>query len=183
MSMPTGEHCWKKNSGASWARTSNLWIPSLTRSPLRYLGRYVKWDLNTVLIKRWLRCSVFSLPTYRPSASLCLHVTRNTDWGTHWVNCVDAAFRLPIIVCIFAVFIFRLWNNIHVFLLQWQRVASDLSNEKRKHCSIVGHELQNVRRRTLFESFAFEHSTAIDFISLKSQSCRTFERFKIADED
>ena len=47
--MPTGEHCWKKNSGASWARTSNLWIPSLTRSPLRYLGRYVKWDLNTVL--------------------------------------------------------------------------------------------------------------------------------------
>ena len=26
-----------------------LWIPSLTRSPLRYLGRYVKWDLNTVL--------------------------------------------------------------------------------------------------------------------------------------
>ena len=30
-------------------RTSNLWIPSLTRSPLRYLGRYVNWDLNTVL--------------------------------------------------------------------------------------------------------------------------------------
>ena len=49
MVMPTGEHCWKKNSGASWARTSKLWIPSLTHSPLRYLGRYVKWDLNTVL--------------------------------------------------------------------------------------------------------------------------------------
>ena len=47
--MPTGEHCWKKNSGAPWARTSNLWIPSLTRSPLRCLGRYVNWDLNTVL--------------------------------------------------------------------------------------------------------------------------------------
>ena len=39
--MPTGKHCWKKNSGALWARTSNLWIPSLTRSPLRCLGRYV----------------------------------------------------------------------------------------------------------------------------------------------
>ena len=36
--------------------------------------------------------------------------------------------------------------------------------------------------RTLFESFAFEPSTAIAFKSLKSQSCRTFERFKIADE-
>ena len=24
MAMPTGEHCWKKNSGASGARTSNL---------------------------------------------------------------------------------------------------------------------------------------------------------------
>ena len=24
MYMPTGEHCWKKNSGAQWARTSNL---------------------------------------------------------------------------------------------------------------------------------------------------------------
>ena len=22
MVMPTGEHCWKKNSGASWAQTS-----------------------------------------------------------------------------------------------------------------------------------------------------------------
>ena len=49
MAMPTSEHCWKKNSGALWARTSNLWILSLTRSPLRYLGRYVKWDLNTIL--------------------------------------------------------------------------------------------------------------------------------------
>ena len=26
-----------------------LWIPSLTRSPLRYLGRYVKLDLNIVV--------------------------------------------------------------------------------------------------------------------------------------
>ena len=41
MAMPTGEHCWKKNSGAPWARTSNLWIPSLTRSPLSYLGRVI----------------------------------------------------------------------------------------------------------------------------------------------
>ena len=46
MAMPTGEHWWKKNSGAPWARTSNLWIPSLTRSPLSYLGIYVEWDLN-----------------------------------------------------------------------------------------------------------------------------------------
>ena len=29
MAMPTGEHCWKKNSDAPWARTSNLWIPNL----------------------------------------------------------------------------------------------------------------------------------------------------------
>ena len=46
MAMPTGEHCWKKNSDAPWARTSNLWIPSLTRSPLSYLGRYVERDLK-----------------------------------------------------------------------------------------------------------------------------------------
>ena len=46
MAMPTGEHYWKKNSSAPCARTSNLWIPSLTRSPLSYLGRYVEWDLN-----------------------------------------------------------------------------------------------------------------------------------------
>ena len=46
MAMPTGEHCWKKNSGAPWARNSNIWIPSLTRSPLSYLGRYVEWDLK-----------------------------------------------------------------------------------------------------------------------------------------
>ena len=39
----TKEH---KNNGAPWARTSNLWIPSLTRSALRYLGRYVEGDLN-----------------------------------------------------------------------------------------------------------------------------------------
>ena len=47
MAIPTGEHCWKKNSGPPWARTSNLWIPSLTRSPLRHLGRYAKWDLSS----------------------------------------------------------------------------------------------------------------------------------------
>ena len=55
--MPTGEHCWKKNSGAQWARTSNLWIPSLSCSLLSNVGRYVEWDLNfycTVYIK--LQC-------------------------------------------------------------------------------------------------------------------------------
>ena len=45
MYMPTGEHCWKKNSGAQWTRANNLWIPSLTRSVLNYVGRYVEWDL------------------------------------------------------------------------------------------------------------------------------------------
>ena len=44
--MPTGEHCWKKNSDAQWARTRDLWISSLARSPLSYIGRYVEWDLN-----------------------------------------------------------------------------------------------------------------------------------------
>ena len=47
MAMPTGEHCWKKNSGAPWARTSNVWIQRITRSPLSYLGRYEKCDLNS----------------------------------------------------------------------------------------------------------------------------------------
>ena len=70
MSMPTGEHCWKKNSGTRWARTSHLCISSLTRSPLRYLGRYVKWDLNTVLyIAKQKRstegCSKFKGPETR----------------------------------------------------------------------------------------------------------------------
>ena len=46
MTMPTAEHCLKKNSGPQWARTSNLWIPSPTRSLLSYVGRYVEWDLN-----------------------------------------------------------------------------------------------------------------------------------------
>ena len=36
----------EENSGAPWARTSNLWNPSLTRSPQSYLGRYVKWNLK-----------------------------------------------------------------------------------------------------------------------------------------
>ena len=45
MYMPTGEHCWKKNSGAQWAQTSNFWITSLTRSLLSYVGRYEVWDL------------------------------------------------------------------------------------------------------------------------------------------
>ena len=54
MAMPTGEHCRKKNSGAPWARTSNLWIPSLTRSPLSYLGRYVEiWFTCTCLPVTW----------------------------------------------------------------------------------------------------------------------------------
>ena len=65
--MPTGEHCWKKNSGTPWARTGNLWIPSLTRSPLRYFGRYVKWDLNTVLY----------IAIVCPS---CIYFTFETNW-------------------------------------------------------------------------------------------------------
>ena len=36
----------EENCGAQWARTSNLWIPSLTRSLLSYVGRYVEWYLN-----------------------------------------------------------------------------------------------------------------------------------------
>ena len=36
----------EENSGAPWARTSNLSLPSLTRSPPSFLGRYVEWDLN-----------------------------------------------------------------------------------------------------------------------------------------
>ena len=45
--MPTRLHCWKKkNSGAQWARTSNLLITVQTRSKLSYIGRYVEWYLN-----------------------------------------------------------------------------------------------------------------------------------------
>ena len=70
MAMPTGEHCWKKNSGAPWARTSNLrsfWIPSLTHSPPRYLGRYVNWDLNTVLFIAIIFTMVIILPSLNPA--------------------------------------------------------------------------------------------------------------------
>ena len=41
--MPTSEHCWK-NSGAQWARTSNLRITAKTDSQLSYIGRYVELD-------------------------------------------------------------------------------------------------------------------------------------------
>ena len=41
--MPTSEHCWKKKSGSQRARTSDLWISSLTRSRLSW---YVEWDSN-----------------------------------------------------------------------------------------------------------------------------------------
>ena len=45
MDMPTGENCWKKNSGTQWAWTSNLWIPSLPPSLMSYIGRYVEWKI------------------------------------------------------------------------------------------------------------------------------------------
>ena len=65
MAMSTGEHCWKKNSGTPWARTSNLWIPSLTRSPLSYLGRYVEWDRSNTLYNKipniWFRLPKYSV--------------------------------------------------------------------------------------------------------------------------
>ena len=43
--MLTSQQCWKKNSDAQSARTSNLWITGLTRSQLNYIGRYVEWEL------------------------------------------------------------------------------------------------------------------------------------------
>ena len=46
--MPTSKHCRKKNSGARWARTSNLWIKVILLSQLSYVGRYVEWDLNII---------------------------------------------------------------------------------------------------------------------------------------
>ena len=74
--MPTGKHCWKKNSGTKWARTSNLWIPSLTRSLLSYVGRYVEWDLNfycTLLyIAKMLHLT--EEPRGRPVASSMYHI-------------------------------------------------------------------------------------------------------------
>ena len=76
MYMPTGEHCWKKNSGTQWARTSNFWISSLTRSLLSYVGRYVEWDLNfycTVLyIATMLHLA--AEPRGRPVASCMYHI-------------------------------------------------------------------------------------------------------------
>ena len=44
MAMPTGEHCWKKNSGAPWARTSNLrsfWIDSKSNALSTALSRKI----------------------------------------------------------------------------------------------------------------------------------------------
>ena len=46
MYMPTSEHCWKKNRGAQWVRTSNLWITGLTCYQLSYIRKYVEWDFN-----------------------------------------------------------------------------------------------------------------------------------------
>ena len=54
--MPTSEHCWKKNSDAQWARTSNLLIAGLTRFNLSFIERYVEWSLNSF-------CSVLYIAT------------------------------------------------------------------------------------------------------------------------
>ena len=86
MAMPTGEHCWKKNSGAPWARTSNLWIPSLTRSPLRYLGKYVKWDLNSYCIQRYSITTMLHVtaePRGRPVAS-SMYFYQNRKYCRSW---------------------------------------------------------------------------------------------------
>ena len=69
--MPTGEHCWKKNSGEQLTRTINLWIPSLTRSLLSYVGRYVEWDLNLYCTLLCIATIVYlnAEPRGRPVAS------------------------------------------------------------------------------------------------------------------
>ena len=67
--MPTGEYCWKKNSGAPWARTSNLCILRLTLSLLRYLGRYVKLDLNS-----YCMCAIV-----KPQCELQLNKANTSD--------------------------------------------------------------------------------------------------------
>ena len=80
MAMPTGEHCWKKNSGAPWARTSNLWIPSLTRSPLRYLGRYAKLLYSAIVLSQCytslrLACTIILYKQYYWAwSSICEHI-------------------------------------------------------------------------------------------------------------
>ena len=44
--IPDNFHSNLCKGGAPWARTSNLWIPSLTCSLLSYVGRYVEWNSN-----------------------------------------------------------------------------------------------------------------------------------------
>ena len=76
MHMPTGERCWKKNSGAQWARTSNLWIPSLIRSLLSYVERYVDWDLNFYCTVLYIatKLHLTTRPRGRPVASSMYHI-------------------------------------------------------------------------------------------------------------
>ena len=72
MAMQTGEHCWKKNSGTPWAPTSNLWILSLTRSPLRYLGRREVGFKQLLYVQRYSIATMLHVtaePRGRPVAS------------------------------------------------------------------------------------------------------------------
>ena len=77
--MPTGEHCLKKNSGAQWARTSKLWISSLTRSLLSYIGRYVEWNLifYCTLLYIATMLHLTAEPRGRPVASRVYHIVNN----------------------------------------------------------------------------------------------------------
>ena len=76
MYMQTGEDCWKKNNGAQWARTSNLWISSLTHSLLSYVGRYVEWDLNFYCTLLYIATMLHltAKPRGRPVASSMYHI-------------------------------------------------------------------------------------------------------------
>ena len=70
MYMPTGEHCWKKNSGLQWPRTSNL---------LSYIGRYVEWDLNFYCTVLYIAPMLFltAEPRGRPVASSMFNIIFN----------------------------------------------------------------------------------------------------------
>ena len=78
--MPTRGHCWKKNSGEHWARTSNIWITVQTRSLRLLICRvgFKLWQLYSAIVsyKVTRHCVMYALlfKSRLKIASRCEHV-------------------------------------------------------------------------------------------------------------
>ena len=116
MYMLTGEHCWKKNSGAQWARTSNLWMSILTWSLLSYVVRYVEWDLHfycTVLyIATMLHLT--AEPRGRPVASsMYFYKYRKYSRWWNWENYIFTSTSTRSIIFLYKIIM-------HACMKQWR---------------------------------------------------------------